>query len=134
MSKYEKIKKLSESKFKRLVGVKKKTFENMLVMYTEYHNNKKSKGGSPNRLCVADQILVMLEYYREYRTQAHIGFDYGVSEPTVSRIIFEVESVLIKSGKFSLPGKKELYQGDDLELEYICIDATECTVQRPKKK
>lgn len=64
---------------------------------------------------------------------AHIAFDYGVSEATVSRVIQEMESVLIQSGKFSLPGKKALYEDGGVELEYIVIDATECSVQRPKK-
>ena len=75
----------------------------------------------------------MLEYYREYRSMAHMAFDYEVSEATVSRIIKEIESVLLKSGKFSLPSKKALYEGSDIELEYILIDATECPVERPKK-
>ena len=64
---------------------------------------------------------------------AHIAFDYGVSEATVSRVIQEMESVLIQSGKFSLPGKKALYEDGGIELDYIVIDATECLVQRPKK-
>jgi hypothetical protein len=48
-------------------------------------------------------------------------------------VIQEMESVLIQSGKFSLPGKKALYEDSGIELEYIVIDATECSVQRPKK-
>lgn len=62
-----------------------------------------------------------------------MAFDYEISEPTASRIIKEVETVLIHSGKFSLPGKKALHQEGGIELEYIVIDATECPVQRPKK-
>jgi hypothetical protein len=56
-----------------------------------------------------------------------------VSEPTVSRIIKEMESVLLQSGKFSLPSKKALYEDEGIQLEYILIDATECPVERPKK-
>ncbi len=41
----------------------------------------------------------MLSYDREYRTLEHIGFDYRVRE---------VEDVLIKSKKFSLPSKRAL--------------------------
>jgi hypothetical protein len=43
-----------------------------------------------------------------------------------------VENVLVKSGKFSLPGKKALY-GDDTELEVVLVDVTESPVERPKK-
>ena len=74
----------------------------------------------------------MLEYYREYRTLAHMGFDYGVSEAVGSKLVREVESVLIKSGKFSLPSKRALY-ANDIELDFILIDVTEMPIQRPKK-
>jgi len=41
--------------------------------------------------------------------------------------------VLIKSGVFSLPGKKELLKSD-MEYEVILIDASESAIERPKKK
>lgn len=133
MEKYERLQKLKPSEFKRLVGVKNETFGLMLEVCEEHHKEKKRRGGKPNSLSIADQLLLMLGYYREYRSMAHIAFDYGVSEATVSRVIQEMESVLIQSGKFSLPGKKALYEDGGIELEYIVIDATECSVQRPKK-
>lgn len=133
MEKYERLKKLKPSDFKRLVGVKKETFELMLEVCEEHHKEKKRRGGKPNTLSIAEQLLLMLGYYREYRSMAHIAFEYDVSEATVSRVIQEMESVLIQSGKFSLPGKKALYEEGGIELEYIVIDATECSVQRPKK-
>lgn len=109
MEKYEKLQKLKPSEFKRLVGVKKETFKAMLEVCKEHHKIKKRRGGKPNKLSIADQLLLMLAYYREYRSMAHIAFAYGVSEATVSRVIREMESVLIQSDKFSLPGKKALY-------------------------
>jgi len=74
----------------------------------------------------------MLSYYREYRTLEHIGFDYGVSEATASRVVRNVEDVLIKSGAFSLPSKRALYT-NEVNLEFIVIDATESPIHRPKK-
>ncbi|WP_434658545.1 helix-turn-helix domain-containing protein [Sulfurimonas sp. NW9] len=133
MKNYKKLKQLKPELFKRLTGVKPDTFEAMLKVCQEYHKEKKSKGGKPNKLSVSTQILLMLEYYREYRSMAHMAFDYEVSESTVSRTIKEIESVLLQSGKFSLPSKKALYEDDGIELEYILIDATECPVERPKK-
>ena len=100
----------------------------MLEVCKEHHKVKKRRGGKPNTLSIADQLLLMLGYYREYRSMAHIAFDYGVSEATVSRVVQEMESVLLQSGKFSLPGKKALYANEGVELEYIVIDATECPV------
>ena len=133
MKKYKQLKQLKPELFKRLIGVKPITFKAMLKECELYHEKKKSKGGKPNKLSVSTQILLMLEYYREYRSMAHIAFDYEVSESTVSRTIKEIESVLLQSGKFSLPSKKALYEDSGIELEYILIDATECQVERPKK-
>lgn len=133
MEKYERLQRVKPTEFKRLVGVKPETFEAMRKVYEPYHGEKKRQGGRPNALSPAMQVLLMLEYYREYRSMAHMAFDYGISEPTASRIIKEVEGVLLDSGKFSLPGKKALYGDNGVELEYVVIDATECPVQRPKK-
>ena len=128
----EKIKKLEPKKFKRLIGVKPETFEKMVEEYEKHHNEKKLKGGRPNKLSVSSQVLVMLEYYREYRSMSNIGLAYKISEATTSRIIREVESTLIKSEKFSLPSKRALYN-ENIDLNYILIDVTECPVERPKK-
>ena len=133
MKNYEKLKELKPELFKRLTGVKPDTFKAMLIECKTHHEKKKSKGGKPNKLSVSTQILLMLEYYREYRSMAHMAFDYEVSESTVSRTIKEIESVLLQSGKFSLPSKKALYENDGMDLEHILIDATECPVERPKK-
>jgi len=133
MERYERLKKLKPELFKRLTGVKPDTFEAMLKECESANKQKKRRGGKPNKLSISTQILLMLEYYREYRSMAHMAFDYEVSEATVSRVIQEIESVLLKSGKFSLPSKKALYEDNGIELEYILIDATECPVERPKK-
>jgi hypothetical protein len=134
MQKHERIYQLSDGVFKRLIGVKKETFKEMSRVYSDYLSNKQyGIGGRKQLLHPDEKILLMLEYYREYRTMAHIAFEYGVSEPTASRVIKEVESVLIQSGIFSLPGKKALCEDGGIQLEYVVIDATECQVERPKK-
>jgi hypothetical protein len=43
-----------------------------------------------------------------------------------------VEDTLIKSGHFTLPGRKALVKSD-VEYEVVLVDATESPVQRPKK-
>lgn len=70
--------------------------------------------------------------WREYRTEFHIGLTYGVSEATVCRTIKKIEDVLMKSGKFRLPGRKALQPSDTL-IEVVLIDATEQPIERPKK-
>ena len=99
---YESIKEWQESDFKRLTGVKPKTFKKMLgVLQKELPTF-----GRPPKLSRADQLLMTLMYWREYRTQFHIAGSYGISEATVCRTINKVEDALMRSGEFRLPGKK----------------------------
>jgi hypothetical protein len=62
-----------------------------------------------------------------------LGQSYGLSESTCYRNCKWIEDILIKSKVFSLPGKKALLNSDT-EFEVILIDATESTIERPKKK
>ena len=73
-----------------------------------------------------------LMYWREYRTEFHIGITYEVSEATVCRTIRKVENVLMQSGEFRLPGRKALQASDTL-IEVVLIDATEQPIERPQK-
>jgi len=125
---HEKIKNYRNAKFKRLTGVKKETYKMML----EVLETGLRKFGRPPALSRADQLLVTLMYWREYRTQFHIGETYGVSESTVSRTIKIVENALMKSGKFRLPGKKKL-QDNETVIEVILVDVAEQPIERPKK-
>ena len=127
--KYEKVKSLKESDFKRLCGVKKETFLEMCQIIEQVENEKTS--GRKSDLSVADQVLLTLSYWREYRTIFHLGQDFGLHESNVSRIIQKVEDILIKCGKFSVPSKRRLLEENG--LNYTIIDVTEMTVERPKK-
>jgi hypothetical protein len=126
--KYETIKEWEEADFRRLTGVKKETFEKMLKVL----NEKLRDFGRPPKLSRADQLVMTLMYWREYRTQFHIAGDYGISEATVCRTIQKVENALISSEQFHLPGKKELTKSDTL-IEVILVDASEQAIERPKK-
>ena len=135
MGKYKRLNQLKDENFKRIIGVKKETYEEMLKEFKKYEKERTKNhgiGGRKQKLCEEDKVLFMLEYYRGYRTLAHMAFDYGISEPVASKLVREVESVLIKSGKFSLPSKRALY-GDDIELDFVLVDVTEMPIQRPKE-
>jgi DNA-directed RNA polymerase specialized sigma subunit len=67
--------------------------------------------GRPPKLSRADQLLLTLMYWREYRTEFHLGLAYGVSESTVCRMIKKIENTLIKSEQFQLLNKKALHSG-----------------------
>ena len=69
---YEKVKNLEHTEFKRLCGVTLGTFEKMVkVVATEKVLAKKS--GRPSKLSIEDQVLMTLDYWREYRTYFHIA-------------------------------------------------------------
>ena len=72
-------------------------------------------------------------YWREYRSYAHIAQTYGLSESAVCRTIHTVEAALLRSGQFTLLGKKALTKSD-LAFEVVVVDATECPIARPKKQ
>jgi len=125
---YETVQTLNDEEFKRSTGVQRKTFEQMLqVVETGLRDF-----GRPTKLSRADQLLMTLMYWREYRTEFHIGLTYGVSESTVCRTIQKVEKALISSKQFHLPGRKAL-QPSDTVIEIVLVDATEQPIERPKK-
>src|SRR5438067_2423502 len=134
--KYDQVQKLSAGDFRRLSGVKRDTFVAMLALLEETEAKRKAnfkhRGGRKPGLCVADKLLLALEYLREYRTQFHTGQSYGVCESSAGNAIKWVENTLIKSKKFSLPGKKALLKSD-VEWTMVVVDATETAIERPKK-
>jgi hypothetical protein len=123
---YETIKHLKDSNFKRLTGVQRATFEQMLKVIEKGLRNF----GRPSKLSRADQLLMTLMYWREYRTEFHIAQSYGISEATVCRTIRKVENAPVRSGMFRLPGKKAL-QASDTVFEVLLVDVSEQPIERP---
>ena len=128
---YETVKNLKAEEFKRLCGVNPETFDRMLEL-VENHEELKKKTGRPSKLSLENQVLMTLEYLREYRTYFHIGQSWGINESTVYRIITKVENILIKSKTFRLPGKKQLLKSNT-EISVVVVDVTENPIERPKK-
>lgn len=128
---YEKLKNLSAANFKRYCGVERKTFERMCEIVRRKSAAQRLVAGRPPQLEIADQVLLTLEYWREYRTMFHIGTSWGISESSVSRIITRVEDILTESKEFALPGKRRA----DLspEIEVVVVDVAESPIERPKK-
>jgi hypothetical protein len=129
---YEQIKDLPPALFKRYCGVKPETFQKMVAVVSDHLARTRIKPGRPPKLSLEDQVLMTLEYWREYRTFFHIANSWGVHESSVCRTIRRVEDILSKSKAFSLPGKKKL-QVSDHEIEFIVVDVAETPIERPKK-
>lgn len=128
---YTQLKQLKASAFKRRCGVQPQTFEQMVEVLRP-HLDRTGKRGGQAKLRVEDQLLLVMEYWREYRTQFHIATSWGLSESAVCRLINRVEKLLIGSNKFHLPGKKQLYQKAS-PFAVVVVDVTESPIERPKK-
>lgn len=130
--KFDKVKDLEAEKFRRLTGVKRTTFDKMVMILREADKVKKQKGGRSSKLIIEDMLLMTLEYIREYRTYFHISKSYNISESSAYKTVRWVEDTLIKHPDFALPGRKALAKSD-MEYDVVLIDATETPIERPKK-
>ena len=91
---YREIEFLSGAEFKRLCRVSRETFSAMVEIVRPALDRRGCPGGQA-KLRVEDQLLVALEYWREYRSQFHIGVSWGLHETTVGRIVRKVEDLLV---------------------------------------
>ena len=130
--KYEKIAGYSNTKFRRITGVKRATFEKMIEILRKGYAKKHGRRGRTPKLSIEDLLLATLEYLREYRTYAHIAASYGITESNIYRWIIWVENVPIQDGTFSLPGKKGPLKGSK-KYDVVLLDATESPIERPQK-
>jgi hypothetical protein len=125
------VKELKGEAFRRLTGVRRSTFEEMAALLAP----PRGTGGSRRQAQhgIEDQLLMMLEYWREYRTYFHMGQTYGISESAAYRNIKWCENTLPKSKAFRLPGRKTVAAGERT-FDIVLIDATETPIERPKKQ
>ena len=112
--KYRKVNKLKDEDFRRVVGVKRETFKEMVKILKKHYRQNKVKGGTTKSLSANDETLMMLEYYREYRTFKHLGVDYEVSESTAHYIVSKIEKILIKEPQFHLQTLKHAIPVDEM--------------------
>lgn len=129
---YENIKKLPCDDFRRMTGVKPKTFGAMVGVLAVAEKKQHERGGKWSKIPLEDRLLMALSYWREYRTYFHVAGSYGISEGHCHDIIKWVEDTLIKNKQFHLPGKKALL-ASDTAFEVVLVDATETPIERPKK-
>lgn len=128
---YNKINQLKDAQFRRKTGVKRNTFNKMVEIVREVEEERKKILGRPLKLSYEDQVLMTLEYMREYRTYFSLGQIYNLSEANTYKICKKVEDILIKSKEFRLPNRKDVFE--DPNIEVIVVDAVESSIERPKK-
>lgn len=128
---YEQVQQYPRAQFKRLCGVMPETFEWMLETLQRAQKRKKLPG-RPSKLSVENQLLLTLQYWREYRTYFHIAAAWGIHESSAYRVVRKVENQLMASGRFRLLGKKSLTDPDQ-DFDVVIVDVTETPIERPKK-
>jgi hypothetical protein len=98
--------------------------------------------GHPFELKERDHILLTVVWLRLYPTHEVLGYLFGISDSTVSRLIRRVLPVLEQAGRDTMrmpdPGKKRRRTLDDLlhdtpELAVV-LDSFEQRVQRPRDR
>ncbi|HES9823475.1 TPA: transposase family protein, partial [Streptococcus pneumoniae] len=122
----EASKQLTNAQFKRLVGVQRMTFEEMLAVLKTAYQLKHAKGGRKPKLSLKDLLMTTLHYVREYRTYEQIAADLGIHESNLIHRSQWVEVTLVQSG-FTI-SRTPLSSEDT-----VMIDATEVQINRPKK-
>ncbi len=81
---YQCIQQLNLRAFKIHFGVRKKTFKRIVKTIKSFQaSNKYSNSRRKPLLGIQEQVLVTLEYWREYRTYFHIATSWRVSESTI---------------------------------------------------
>ncbi|MDS5672860.1 transposase family protein, partial [Streptococcus pneumoniae] len=93
----EASKQLTNAQFKRLVGVQRTTFEEMLAVLKTAYQLKHAKGGRKPKLSLEDLLMATLQYVREYRTYEQIAADFGIHESNFIRRSQWVEVTLVQS-------------------------------------
>jgi len=99
-------------------------------------------GGHPFSLDARDQLLLTLVWLRQYPTHEVLGFLFGISDSTVSRITARLLPVLADAGQATMrlpdPGRKHRRQFDELVRDlpelFVVIDSFEQRVQRPENR
>ncbi|WP_088779969.1 transposase family protein [Streptococcus pneumoniae] len=123
----EASKQLTDARFKRLVGVQRTTFEEMLAVLKTAYQLKHAKGGRKPKLSLEDLLMATLQYVREYRTYEEIAADFGIHESNLIRRSQWVEVTLVQSG---VTISRTPLSSEDT----VMIDATEVKINRPKKQ
>ncbi len=97
-------------------------------------------GGHPFALPMQEQILLTVIWLRLYPTYEVLGFLFGITHSTVSRLLTRVLPVLAQVGRDTMrmpdPGRKHRRTFDqllsDLPEFAVVIDSFEQRIQRPQ--
>ena len=129
--------------FRRLTGITPAAFRSLLPQVEaawladrdkrrQSRKGRKRKPGAGRKpvLGVADQLLMLLVYYRTYVSHAFLALLFQVDGATVSRNIRRLEPLL--AGIFRIPERR--VQVEQHEIKELFFDGTERPTRRPKRR
>jgi hypothetical protein len=128
--------------FRRLTGLDPATFCTLLPQVEQAwlaaQRRRRERPGRRRRpgagrkcaLSIADQLLVLLIYYRTYVSHVFLAFLFAVDDATVCRTIRRIEPLL--AALFRIPERRVQLQED--EIRELFFDGTERPTRRPKKR
>jgi len=128
--------------FRRLTGLDPTAFRSLLAKVepawlaaqakrrARPGRRRRPGAGPKHSLGVADQLLMLLIYYRTYVSHAFLALLFGVDDATVSRNIRRVEPLL--AGIFRVPERKVEIRPDEVKEAFF--DGTERPTRRPTKR
>jgi hypothetical protein len=118
--------------FSRLVGVGVDEYDKILEKLTPLWEKKVlgayKRPGRHFKLEVADMLMMLFIYYRSYITHAFLGHLFGIDDSRVCRIFRPLEPLVARI--VSICKERKLHRE---EIEEILMDATEQSIERPKK-
>ena len=140
--------------FLKMTGLRLAEFEELLIdMLPRFATAQQQRLTRPDRqralgagrhadLTATNQILLAIIWLRQYPTNEVLGFLFGVSDSTASRILARVIPVLEAAGRDTMrlpdPGRKRRKELDGLLKETpelaLIIDTFEQRVQRPRDR
>lgn len=124
--KYNKLKNMTDKKFKRKTGIPRILFEILVMVLEPFFKKKQSKGGPKPKLSLEDILLMMLTYYRDYPTFFSLSNMFEIDESNAYRWVKWTEDILYAS----FDGVIDIQLLDENSEQLV--DVTECTIQRPK--
>jgi hypothetical protein len=131
----------SPETFRSLTGLTPAAFQGLLALLEPaWHAAQQRRRQRPGRqrqpgagpkhsLCVADQLLMLLIYYRAYVSHVFLAFLFHIDDATVCRNFRVLEPLL--AGIFRIPERKAELRPD--EIKELFFDGTERPRSRPKK-
>jgi hypothetical protein len=117
---------------KRLFGIEIELLETILVK-VQNHNEKylqenpTSNRGIDGEFNISNQLLLTLEYLRQYPTFLSLGFSYGISESYANKIFHKIRPILAEIVGLKNPTKLK-YK----DVKTVIIDVTVQPIERPK--